>query len=200
MTTPTPETGTPTSTTPHCYRHPDRETWVSCGRCGKPLCPDCVKHGPVGVRCADCLRGPTFDTALAEPEKVGLAMGVAIALAVLATGGLVWAGIAWQYSTNLLLSSLAGGIIGWTIWRICGRSSNRKTARLALLLGALPPLVAQSVLFIWVMPAVTTYGIRLIAPLLLMLGLRMLAAMLLGAFFAWALTTERHYERNLFDR
>jgi membrane associated rhomboid family serine protease len=36
-----------------CYRHPDRETYVSCSECGRPICPDCMTHGPVGIRCPD---------------------------------------------------------------------------------------------------------------------------------------------------
>jgi membrane associated rhomboid family serine protease len=34
-----------------CYRHPDRETGVSCSECGRPICPDCMTFGPVGIRC-----------------------------------------------------------------------------------------------------------------------------------------------------
>ena len=41
-------------TIPHCYRHPDRETGVSCSNCGKPICPDCMTATPVGMRCPDC--------------------------------------------------------------------------------------------------------------------------------------------------
>ena len=36
-----------------CYRHPDRETGVSCSECGRPICPDCMTFGPVGIRCPD---------------------------------------------------------------------------------------------------------------------------------------------------
>ena len=25
-----------------CYRHPNRETGVSCSNCGRPICPDCM--------------------------------------------------------------------------------------------------------------------------------------------------------------
>jgi len=41
----------------HCYRHPDVETKISCGSCGRHLCPDCVHMGPVGVRCERCYYG-----------------------------------------------------------------------------------------------------------------------------------------------
>lgn len=39
-----------------CYRHPSRETGVSCSNCGKPICPDCMTSTPVGMRCPDCAR------------------------------------------------------------------------------------------------------------------------------------------------
>ncbi|MGH3137983.1 MAG: rhomboid family intramembrane serine protease [Gaiellaceae bacterium] len=36
-----------------CYRHPERETYVSCSDCGRGICPDCMTFGPVGIRCPD---------------------------------------------------------------------------------------------------------------------------------------------------
>ena len=36
-----------------CYRHPDRETGVSCSECGRGICPDCMHFGPVGIRCPE---------------------------------------------------------------------------------------------------------------------------------------------------
>lgn len=41
------------SDTPHCYRHPGRETLVSCSDCGRPICADCMTYAPVGIRCPD---------------------------------------------------------------------------------------------------------------------------------------------------
>lgn len=37
-----------------CYRHPDRETGVSCSNCGRPICPECMTPTPVGMRCPEC--------------------------------------------------------------------------------------------------------------------------------------------------
>lgn len=37
-----------------CYRHPDRETAVSCSNCGRPICPDCMTSTSVGMRCPEC--------------------------------------------------------------------------------------------------------------------------------------------------
>src|SRR5580765_5136530 len=37
----------------HCYRHPNRETYVSCSECGRGICPDCMVFAPVGIRCPE---------------------------------------------------------------------------------------------------------------------------------------------------
>lgn len=42
------QTGLPT-----CYRHPDRETGLSCSECGRPICTECMTPAPVGLRCPD---------------------------------------------------------------------------------------------------------------------------------------------------
>jgi membrane associated rhomboid family serine protease len=42
-----------------CYRHPGRETGVSCSNCGNPICPDCMTPTPVGMRCPDCSKQRT---------------------------------------------------------------------------------------------------------------------------------------------
>jgi membrane associated rhomboid family serine protease len=42
-----------------CYRHPTRETGVSCSNCGNPICTDCMTATPVGMRCPDCAKQKT---------------------------------------------------------------------------------------------------------------------------------------------
>jgi membrane associated rhomboid family serine protease len=44
---------------PVCFRHPGRETWVSCVRCGRYACPDCLRQAAVGQQCVECVRGAT---------------------------------------------------------------------------------------------------------------------------------------------
>ena len=42
-----------------CYRHPSRETNVSCSNCGRPICPDCMTTTSVGMRCPECAKQRT---------------------------------------------------------------------------------------------------------------------------------------------
>ncbi len=40
---------------PVCPRHPDREAYVRCQRCGRPTCPECQRPAAVGIQCVDCV-------------------------------------------------------------------------------------------------------------------------------------------------
>ena len=57
MTTPDQASPAGQESPPTCYRHPGRETWVSCVRCGRHACPDCLRQAAVGQQCVECVRG-----------------------------------------------------------------------------------------------------------------------------------------------
>jgi membrane associated rhomboid family serine protease len=63
-----------------CYRHPSRETGVSCSNCGKPICPDCMTATPVGMRCPECSRQRTpvrtLRNVYADPTATYVLIGI----------------------------------------------------------------------------------------------------------------------------
>ncbi len=86
--------------TMYCYRHPDRETMVSCSECGRPICPDCMVFAPVGIRCPEHagqaqgtarvkqgVRRASYEGSGAIVTKILVAMNVSIYLLELAAGG-----------------------------------------------------------------------------------------------------------------
>jgi membrane associated rhomboid family serine protease len=40
----------------YCYRHPNRQSFILCQRCGRTICPECQTPGAVGVVCPECMR------------------------------------------------------------------------------------------------------------------------------------------------
>jgi membrane associated rhomboid family serine protease len=68
-----------TTETSYCYRHPDRETGLSCSDCGRPICADCATFAPVGIRCPDHSGVRSGPTTRIRPGPVRRAPGVALA-------------------------------------------------------------------------------------------------------------------------
>ena len=90
---------TPEAETTTCYRHPDRETRLSCSECGRPICGACAIDAAVGQKCPQCVaaagRQRTIDARAAigrsprslPPVTMGI-IAVTVAGFVLARGGL----------------------------------------------------------------------------------------------------------------
>jgi membrane associated rhomboid family serine protease len=85
---------------PYCYRHPNRETFVSCSECGRPICAECMTPAPVGQRCPEHsgrpqgtrrvssgIRRGTFDGVGAICTKTLVAVNVVIYLITASQGG-----------------------------------------------------------------------------------------------------------------
>jgi membrane associated rhomboid family serine protease len=104
----------------YCYRHPDRETLVSCSECGRGICPDCMVFAPVGIRC---------------PEHSGQPQGVARVgqqvrrAGVAGTGALVTKGLIAANVLVFMINLLQGASLGrnsgslFEDWSLIGRAS-----------------------------------------------------------------------------
>jgi membrane associated rhomboid family serine protease len=94
------EAGGEVAATPVCYRHPDRETWIRCQRCDRPICPDCMNSAAVGFQCPSCVKEgarsvrqaklPYGGVRVANPTlltSILIGVNVAVWLAIAADGG-----------------------------------------------------------------------------------------------------------------
>ena len=108
----------------HCHWHRQVETGLSCSRCEKHVCTQCMVQAPVGIRCRDCgkaTRMPTYDvrpTYYARAVSVGVAAGVG--------GGILWAQFNLLLGGIPFLPSLAAIGVGYAVGELISLSVNRK--------------------------------------------------------------------------
>ncbi len=80
-----------------CAKHSSVQTSLRCGRCDTSVCPQCMVHAPVGIRCPEC--GQARRLPMFEVSGLQMARAIAVALAVGVAGGVV-------FSLLVLLTSL----------------------------------------------------------------------------------------------
>ena len=97
----------------YCTWHPDRETYLRCNRCERPMCIDCAVKTPTGYRCKECVRGQRkkFETAITQDYI----FGILIALVLGYIGGLLTTRIGFFV---IFLAPFAGGIIGEAVRKV----------------------------------------------------------------------------------
>jgi hypothetical protein len=108
--------------TMRCYRHPDRETRVSCATCGRPICTECMVPTEVGIKCPD-------DAQLPRGARAGVMKRDQIAKSFLAGIAVALVGALVIYFVlphigfgRLILSAVAGYGAGIFIHRAGGRN------------------------------------------------------------------------------
>jgi hypothetical protein len=111
----------------YCYWHPDLETGLSCSRCGKPICSQCMVQAPVGIRCKECgraVRMPTYDV---QPTYYARAIAVAAVVAI--GGGILWAILNGLIGAIPFVPALIGVGMGYAAGELLSLAVNRKRSR-----------------------------------------------------------------------
>jgi len=105
-----------------CATHPDVETNLRCGKCGKLICPKCQVQTPVGARCPDCARLYKLPTFYVSPKHYLIAIGTGLGAAIIC--GIIWGVISER--TFLYLNLLLAPGAGYAIGELISLSVNRK--------------------------------------------------------------------------
>jgi membrane associated rhomboid family serine protease len=111
-----------------CYRHPDRETGLSCSECGRPICTECMTVAPVGLRCPEhsgaprgaqrvtrTVRRAGYGGQGALLTKALIALNVGIYLAQLAGGATLNADRGWIFVHGALYGPLVADGDWWRL-------------------------------------------------------------------------------------
>jgi len=94
---------------PTCYRHAGRETYLSCTRCGRPACPECLRSAPVGQQCVECIK--EGDRTVRRPSGVfgGRVASGAVVTYTLVALNVVFYLVEWVYPKIVDYLALIGG-------------------------------------------------------------------------------------------
>ena len=131
--------------TMRCYRHPRRETRVSCATCGRPICTECMRPTYVGIKCPDDAKLPrSARTGVMQPDQIlkSFLAGIGVALV-----GIPVVYVLFGLPLQWLLSAAAGYGAGTFINRAGGRNGGPLAIAISVVSTAVPFLV-------WLMPSI----------------------------------------------
>ncbi len=103
-----------------CANHRERETGLSCYRCGKFICAKCARKTPVGYRCLRCVREQQSKFETARWYDYVLAAGISLILS--GVSGALLTRLGWFV---IFLAPTAAGVISEIIRRAVRRRRGR---------------------------------------------------------------------------
>ncbi|MFC1942160.1 B-box zinc finger protein [Chloroflexota bacterium] len=125
-----------------CATHPETETNLRCGKCGKLICPKCMVQTPVGARCSDCAKLYKLPTYRVPAGYYVRAAGAALGIAIVV--GLVW-GVVESLLPFFFFNLLLGAGVGYAIGEVISLSVNRKRSRLLAATGGIAVVIGYLV-------------------------------------------------------
>jgi len=131
----------------HCYRHPKNETRVTCSTCGRPICTECMRPSPVGVKCPDDARLPRGARAgVMKPAQIAKTFLAGLAVVVVGVPFVLF--VLYNLPFQWLISAAAGYGAGTLIFQAGGRNGGPLAVAVSVVATAIPFLVALAPSFL----------------------------------------------------
>jgi len=121
-----------------CATHPAVETLLTCGKCGKPICPKCMVMTDVGARCKECAEMKRLPTFKVGSRQYFIASILALVLAFVL--GLAWGFLKFRIP---FIGLLLGFGVGLAISEVISMALNRKRGIGLVIIGALAVIAAN---------------------------------------------------------
>lgn len=121
----------------YCARHKETPTGLRCGRCETPVCPQCMVHGPVGVRCPDCGKPPKLPQYEVSTLLVLRAIGASLVIGL--AGGFV---LLFVIGFGLFYL-LAAAALGYALAEGTSYAANRKRGPKLAIVAAIGAIVGH---------------------------------------------------------
>jgi hypothetical protein len=123
----------------HCYRHPKRETRISCATCGRPICSECMRPTDVGIKCPEDARLPrSARTGVMKTNQIMKTLLAGIGIALL---GIPAVYVIFSLPFQWLFSAAAGYGAGILINRAGARNGGPLAIVVSVVATAVPFLV-----------------------------------------------------------
>lgn len=147
-----------------CYRHPDRETRVSCATCGRPICAECMRQTEVGIKCPEDAQLPrSARTGVMKSNQIFKSLLAGVVVAILGIPAIF--AIFQIGFLRLILSAVAGYAAGTLVHRAGGRNGGpvaMAISGVAVLVAyapfLVPPLLNGNLPFFIFFPALVAIG------------------------------------------
>jgi membrane associated rhomboid family serine protease len=100
----------------YCYRHPDRQSFIICQRCGRTVCSECQTQAAVGVHCPECVR----EARESAPRTAGRATRTRIKRSMRSSSGVpvvTYSLIALNIAVFAIDFVTGGSLYGWLAYR-----------------------------------------------------------------------------------
>ncbi|MQA10604.1 MAG: rhomboid family intramembrane serine protease [Pseudonocardiaceae bacterium] len=101
---------------PACTWHADRATGLTCTRCDRPACPECLREASVGYQCVECVRASQREQHRATTVAGATLGSKAIVVPALIVANLVVFAITAAQASDVLENFRSPLFGQWTLW------------------------------------------------------------------------------------